>query len=294
MGAPRFLRPAILQLVAGELWAVDVLQPVAAVLDPASGAVRRLLSWPPLPPAAERRWQGEWRALSDGAALWVQAAPGPAARVLPDGTVTVATVRTTADPQGSRLAAAGPAGAWLVPGPPLQDITTDPTAPPPDGGWTPLLLAAPDGTVRVVVVEHPVLDVVGTPDGTVLAVDTGRGARRDLGAGHWSWEPEPTWLLVRADAPVPDRISTVTAVVTDAPAVPASRTNDALFLWHPDTLDDAEGRREAPVEVAGGLLWRAGRGAGRGAVVFPAGGPRAPPPPRGGPPPGALGGGGRR
>src|SRR4051794_15781399 len=186
MGAPRFLRPAILQLVAGELWAVDVLQPVAAVVDPPSGEVRRLVSWPMLPAAPDHRWQGEWLALSDGEALWAQAGSGPAARVLPDGEVTLATVRTTTDTQPLRLAAAGPQGAWLVPDPPLQDITSAPDAPPPDQGWWRLLLAAADGTVRTVVVAHPVHAVVGTASGTALAVDTGRGTRRDLGAGHWT------------------------------------------------------------------------------------------------------------
>jgi hypothetical protein len=258
MGAPRLLRPAILRLVAGELWAVDVLQPVAAVVDPLSGQVRRLVSWPMLPAASEHRWQGEWLALADGEALWVQAGSGPAARVLSDGEVTVATVRTTADTQPLQLAAAGPQGAWLVPDPPLQDITSVPDAPPPEGGWCRLLLAAPDGTVRTVIVEHPVHAVVGTASGTALAVDTGRGTRRDLGVGHWSWEPEPVWLLVPDDEPVPDRISAETAVPTDPPAVVASRMNDALFLWDPDTLDDPEGRREAPIEPAGGLMWRAG------------------------------------
>src|SRR5690348_4118610 len=136
MSGPRYLRPAILQVVGEELWAVDAVQPVAAVLDPSSGMVRRLVSWPSLPPSPQHRWQGEWRALSDGEALWVQAGDGPAARVLPSGEVVVATVTTTTDVRRLRLAAAGRHGAWLVPDPPLQDITRDPDAPPPEHGWS--------------------------------------------------------------------------------------------------------------------------------------------------------------
>jgi hypothetical protein len=268
MSAPRYLRPAILQVVANELWVVDVVQPVAAVVDPTSGSLLRVVSWPALPPAAEHRWQGEWLALSDGEALWVQAGSGAAARVLPDGEVVVATVHTTTDTQPFRLAAAGPRGAWLAPDPPPQHITRAADAPPPDHGWSRVLLAAPDGSVRVVVVEHPVLDVVGTGSGTALAVDTGHGARRDLGAGHWSWEPETAWLLVPDDEPVPERIAADTAPRMDPPTVPCSAiAGSGLFLWHPDTLDDPEGRHEAPIEPAGGLVWRAGWNARSGSFV---------------------------
>src|SRR4051795_13733972 len=126
MATPRYLRPAILQMVAGELWALDVLQPVAAVLDPMTGVVRNLVDWSSLPPAPEHRWQGEWRALSDGTALWVQAGSGPAARVLPSGEVTVATARTTTDTQSLRLAAVGGGGAWVGAGPPPAGHTGRP------------------------------------------------------------------------------------------------------------------------------------------------------------------------
>lgn len=186
MSASRLLRSAHLQIVADDLWVVDELHPVAAVLDPSSGSVRRVVAWPQVPPWHEAVDE-EWRTLSDGEALWVQSGDGPPGRVSRDGGVVVATVRTTASLERWRLAAAGPSGAWLVGEAPVQDIAASPDAPPPSAGSGRLLVAAPDGDLHQVLVEHPVHDVLGTDDAVLVQVDTGRGQRIDLAGGlRWA------------------------------------------------------------------------------------------------------------
>ena len=128
------------------------------------------------------------RTLSDGDALWVQSADGPPGRVSPDGSVVVATVRTTASLEGWRLAAACPRGRGSSARHPVQDIAASPDAPAPSRVHGRPPAAAPYGDQHHVV-EHPVHDVLGTDDGVLVQVDTGRGERIDLGVGSWSWEP---------------------------------------------------------------------------------------------------------
>lgn len=259
MSQPRFLRPAHLQMVGGQLWVVDASQPVAAVLDLDTGGVDRLVSWPQLPAAADHDWRGEWRVLSDGGGLWVQAGDGPVARVTGDGTVTVATVRTTTDTGGYRLAAAGRHGAWLVGPAPLQDIASSPDAPPPGRGWSRLLVAAPDGSVTAVTVQAPVVDVVGTDAGVYLLVESGRGTRRDLGVGHWDWVPEPLWLRVPWSAEVPTTLTVGSHLVEEPPVVPSSRVPGRLFMWHPSTdPEDPTAADPGADEPAGAWRWRLG------------------------------------
>ena len=255
MSTTRSLRPAHLQLVAGELWAIDEVHPVAAVLDPSSGGFRRLVSWPQVPPWHEALDE-EWRTLSDGSALWVQSGHGPPARITPDGGVVVATVRTTASPARWRLSAAGPSGAWLVGERPAQDIAASPDAPPPSDGGGELLVATPDGGVRTVFVAHPVHGLVGTPDGVLVQVDTGRGERVDLGLGSWSWEPWHEWLLVPWSEGFPDVVAIGSQRTVPAPRVPSPRLPGRPVMWH-DTDEDAGSEAER-TDVAGSLRWHVG------------------------------------
>ena len=255
MRAPRSLHPAHLQVVAGELWVIDAVQPVAAVVEPATGELDRLVGWPQVPPwheASER----EWRTLSDGDALWVQSGFGPPARVTADGAV-VATVRTTGTPERWRLAAAGPGGAWLAADPPPQDLADAADAPPPWGTASRLLAATASGEVREVVVEHGVHDVLGGDDGVLIQVDTGRGERRDLGQGTWSWEPSHEWLLV----PWTDQarvVSTATHRTVPPPRLPSPRLPGWSFLWHDPDPEDGGPTEARRWDVSGDLSWHLG------------------------------------
>jgi hypothetical protein len=256
----RPLRPAHLQLVAGELWAIDAIQPVAAVLDPVSGEFRRLVSWPEVPPwhtASEY----EWRTLSAGDALWVQSGYGPPARVTPDGEVVAATVRTESAPASWRLAAAGPGGAWLMGYPPLDDDAAAPDTPPPGGGLTRLLAVSPEGDVREVVVEHAVHDVVGTGQGALIAVDTGRGRRVNIGHGtrpFWRWRPEIEWLLVHWNEGAPPVVSTGTHRTVATPRLPSTAVNGRRFMWHGRDREYGRPTEAERADVAGGLRWELG------------------------------------
>lgn len=257
MREPRPLDPAHLHVVGDELWVVDAVQPVAAVLDPATGALRRLVGWPDVP-AWHEASDPEWRTLSDGDALWVQSGSGPPARVAPDGAVVVATVRTTATPERWRLAAAGPGGAWLVGQGPVQDIAASPDAPPPADGGSRLLVAARDGDVREVVVQHPVHDVLGTAEGVLVQVDTGRGRRIDLDLGSWSWEPDHEWLSVPWSHGMPEVVSVRSHATVPAPLVPSARLPGWPFLWHGTDEGDAAGAGATRHDIAGGLRWLLG------------------------------------
>ena len=53
MSAPsserRFLRPRYILFAADRLWVIDETQPVAVLLDPGSGQIDRIVSWPEIP-----------------------------------------------------------------------------------------------------------------------------------------------------------------------------------------------------------------------------------------------------
>lgn len=105
----RFLRPSILALLPSGLWALDGFHPVAAVLDPDTGALRRVVSWAEVPVAYGDAEGTFPLAHGDGTGLWVQHdQQGPVLRVDEDG--LAAAVWT----DGFQLAACGPGVAWCV------------------------------------------------------------------------------------------------------------------------------------------------------------------------------------
>lgn len=83
----RFLRPSVLALLPSGLWALDEFHPVAVVLDPDTGALRRVVSWPEVPPPGPL---DPFTALptvhSDGTGLWLHRDPqGPLVRIDENG-----------------------------------------------------------------------------------------------------------------------------------------------------------------------------------------------------------------
>ncbi|MEO6881334.1 MAG: hypothetical protein ABI181_10385 [Mycobacteriaceae bacterium] len=49
----RGLRPNFLTMIGDELWVLDAAQPVGAILDPQTGAVQGIRSWPQRPPSVK-------------------------------------------------------------------------------------------------------------------------------------------------------------------------------------------------------------------------------------------------
>ena len=247
----RALRPDRLVLLRSGLWAVDGAQPVAAVLDPDTGAVRRVVAWPEVPPpsAAEDLWPPA-RVLGDGTSLWVQHGAGaPVVRVDLDGTAVAAW------PDGAWLAACGPTGAWCTAPPPEQVLVRD--GDPLELGLLPdrLLHVAPDGTVTVVATDRPVRSVRATPDALEVRLDDEPATLHELGAGTSEVEPSQRVLRLPWQEPLPASVTVADA----APPVGPDEVDDEHDAtadggrWHAPWCDLDE-----PGLPALGLVWHLG------------------------------------
>ena len=187
----RFLRPGwLIELDCG-LCAVDATQPVAAVLDPRDGRVRRVLSWRALPaPAVHARPV----VLGDGTCLWVQQDPGaPVVRIDPDaidpngtgtGTDGIAAAGWVGgqdvDPASlQRLAACAPGVAWCATPAPQAEYVRHGERPRPFLGFGRLQQVHADGRVLSVVMDRGVQELRASPEGLLVgAVGDGYGLRR--------------------------------------------------------------------------------------------------------------------
>ena len=249
--AVRALRPDRLVLLRSGLWVVDRTQPVAAVLDPATGAVRHVVSWAALPPPAalEDLWPPA-RVVGDGASLWVQQGVGtPVVRVDVDGIVVAAW------PDGAWLAACGPTGAWCTSSPPQQVLVRDDD--PLELGLLPdrLLHVAPDGTVTTVPTDRPVRSVRATPDALEVRLDDDPATLHELGAGTAELEPSQRVVRLPWSEPLPASLSVGDA----APPVGVDELDDDHDAvrdggrWHAPWCDHDE-----PGLPAVGLVWHLG------------------------------------
>ncbi|MEV6348141.1 hypothetical protein [Actinoplanes sp. NPDC051851] len=190
----RFLRPGYAVAAGDLLWVVDRLQPVAALLDAATGVVRRLVSWPDLPPPPVDE---QWRVLGWGADLWVQPGRGgPVARVTPDGEVY------GGYSAGRWLYAVEARGAWCS-DPPDQVLLSGPDEEPPELGSHRLFLVAPDGGSRYVDVDRPVRDIVVGEDAVYLEVDELPYTKHHIGCETFDVTWRSAWLKV-PPGPVPE------------------------------------------------------------------------------------------
>ncbi len=195
----RALRPnRVLDLPSG-LWVLDAFQPVAAILDP-DGTVRRLVSWPELPPALRIEPWPAPRVCSDGSGLWTQQqSSGPLVRVGVDG------VTTTAWTGGLLLAACGPDVVWCGPEPRRQELVDGPDPHPAGGGGTDRLLrVAADGACASVFVDRPVRALSTDAQGLLVQVDLDGWTLEHLGAElcgdcSTSW-PDPTRRSTRTSS----------------------------------------------------------------------------------------------
>ncbi len=175
----RFLRPGWLIPFESGLWAIDEFQPVAAVLDLGSGAVRDVASWLELPPAAAPCNSGP-AVMSDGTSLWTQQQrSGPLLRVGPDGEYAAAWT------DGLQLAACGPGEAWCTPPVPNQELLRGAAAQPMPlfgSGISPLLRVRADGRQDTVWIDRPIRAVSAADQALIVTVDDDPWQLRHLGA----------------------------------------------------------------------------------------------------------------
>ena len=98
------LQPRQIFFSAGYIWVLDTQQPVAALIDPSTRQLARLVDWSELPPGSRTP-----TTVSDDYGLWVQhGRPGPITRVGPGG------IEFAEYSDDCALVGAGPFGAWCV------------------------------------------------------------------------------------------------------------------------------------------------------------------------------------
>lgn len=238
----RGLRPGFLTLASGRLWAVDAFQPVAAVLEPESGTVEQLVSWRELPPpmASEVPGLGQ-RVLGSSAGLWVQPYDGgPVGLIGAEGLVLAGYCA------GLRLSGTTSAGAWCGPRRKRRELVKRP--PEPEN----VLCLGKDGTTRTVTVDRPIGELRTGPDGLYVRVRANPAEHDTDPPPLGKPDPGETWLHLRDDAPLPQRLSRS----EHGDAAPAPRPDPILTgnpgpgTWHsPDRTDRI---------VVGQLHWSVG------------------------------------
>lgn len=244
----RFLTPGRLAQLGSGLWAVDRLQPVAAVLDPHDGAVRRVVSWPDLPPPAVEA-RSRRTVLDDGTSLWVQEeSGGPVARVTTGGTAATGLVDGSDDPSVRQsLALCRNGVAWCAStatGYEVLDRDAPPFEPTRRGQ---LQRVDADGRVHTVVLDRGVREVRESPQGLLVAAvgdDVHRRPRWDgdrdrVGHGtRWyllPWHVSPPFSLT-------ERFALPAGFQPPARDAPASLVTQSVAGY-------------GPVARSGGLEW---------------------------------------
>lgn len=244
----RHLRAGRLIELESGLWAVDVAQPVAAVLDPLTGAVRGTVSWSELPPGPPGEVWPPARVLGDGSSLWAQQEEcGPLVRVGLHGMAAAAWTN------GLHLAACGPGVAWCAPRRPDQDLVHGAGAHPVRGLHPDRLLrVADDGRCVTVRVESRVRRVQAEPDALLVEVDVEPWHVHHLGTEIYEVVWSTRWLRLPWQADVPATLS-VHSHGLPAGAGPTRRYDDGGRLHGPWHEPDA-----GPPVQAGGRQWHVG------------------------------------
>lgn len=247
----RTLRPGRLFTTTAGVWVLDVAQPVAAVLDPADGTVRRLVSWTELSPPPPGH---SMTARVDDDALWVQNGPGdPLLRVQVDG------VRTAVWTAGSSLAAAGRSSAWCVSPPAPQEILHGAGAAPVGwGGAGTLVRADADGRVHRVHTDRPVRGLHTAADALWVQLDVEPWTLRELGEEAFEVAWSSRWVPLSWGGDLPEQVVAASGQETAPVGAVADFAGDGF--WHTRACDpDGSPERGAAVH-AGGWTWRAGWG----------------------------------
>lgn len=246
----RFLRPGWLITLDSGLWAVDEFHPVAAILDPNSGAVRHVVSWPGLPPAPlSTEWPGPM-VVGDGHCLLAQQGSRSAlVCVDPDGP------RDAVWTDGLRLGAGGFGEVWCLPPPPpqQQQLVSGPHARVPSAaGYHRLLRVRADGQCKYVTVDRAVRALDATPESLVICVDDDPSRVRHLGADTYNVGWTRRYLSIPWGAELPDQISVAESATSDQ--LPPGIRKQPNMSWYDDS--ETGGRGLYPVA---GVWWQLGR-----------------------------------
>jgi hypothetical protein len=258
MSAPsserRLLRPRCIRFAAGRLWVIDETQPVAALLEPTSGQIDRMVSWPEIPSPSPAP-----TIASHADRVWLQYR---GTDVL--ACVTVDGVHHAEYLEGTHLLIAGSSGAWCFrPKRTRDDVarTADEPPLPRPQSRPPLLLAHPGGGTSPI-------DV----DGVLVAADFDEQSVH-LGVEHTPWSrtyrgtPTPagyvlqqskSWIHLPLDA------STTRIELDDYPR------SQADGAWHTNeyadiTYNELHRRKRA---IGDGVRWHWGVTGRHGGVLI--------------------------
>lgn len=244
----RFLRPGFLVPVGEQLWAVDEFQPVAAVLDPRSRAVERLVSWPrlPAPPVSNSPWWDGWRIFGAPDGLWAQPFAGsPVAWIDTRGLVQASYSA------GRRLCGATAAGAWCGPEPRNRHALVQRPAEPED-----VLCIQRNGTTRAVTVDRPIGRLSTADDEVYACVRADPTEQPDDLPPTGKPDTGEVWLRLPGEQPIPERLTRA----EHGDASPPPRSEPLLpgnhapgSPWH--SAPPTSGRSAA---LAAGLRWKVG------------------------------------
>lgn len=258
MSAPsserRFLRPRYILSAADRLWVIDETQPVAVLLDPGSGQIDRIVSWPEIPSPSPTL-----TVASHGDHVWLQySGTDVLACVTADG------VHHAEYLEGTHLLTAGPSGAWCFrPTRMRDDVARTAAAPPllrPQPG-PPLILAHTGGGTSPI----GVAGVLVTADFDEYSVH--------LGVEHAPWSrtyrdnPTPTGYVLRQSKSwihLPLNAETTHIELDD---YPRSRADG---VWHTseyaDTTYNEQHRRKRA--LGDGIRWHWGTPSKRSGVLL--------------------------
>jgi len=231
------------------VWVLDEFQPVAAVLDPDTGALRRLVSWAQLPPPPPGE---DVVVCADGDGLWVQHGRlGPLVRVDLDG------ISATAWTEGLVLTAAGAGSAWctsLAPAAKLvHSAEAEPVAFP---GGAVVARVDRDARVQRVFTDAPVSAVLTSDEALWVQLDVAPWSLRNLGTEIHEVVWSSRWLPLAWAGDLPDRVDAA-AGQSEQPAATATRPGGE-GRWHGHFYDPEADLDSDEVVAAAGVVWRLG------------------------------------
>ncbi|MCF3941119.1 hypothetical protein [Gordonia tangerina] len=247
-------RPSEVFFSAGYVWVLDAIQPVAALFDPATQEVVRLVSWPEM--ASDLRRPFRRRIDVDDQGFWIQYAPDePLGRIGPDGLIFATYTH------GAELICCGVDGAWLKPpAPKRNDISPTPDRPPRREPKSTLLHVDRTGSMSTIPVDGIVFHAHAEEGTLFVSVHHEPWTRELVDYGD---TPPPTggdryrvvWansgLSVRLDAPHPDAL-----VRPDHIATTWSKDTSYTQDYADPTYNEAHLRKRA---VGYGVRWHWGR-----------------------------------
>jgi hypothetical protein len=246
----RALRPDRLLELSSGLWAVDVCQPVGAVLDPATGALRDLVSWRDLPAAPAKTDWPRPQLMGDGDDLWVQEHPaGPLVRVTRQG------IGTAVWTNGLHLAACHAGVAWCQQWGRTQELVNGADAQPMVwSGMDRLLRVDAAGRSREILVDAPVRHVYATPEAAWVWLEVGPWSLHSLGADTYQVVWTRRWLRLPWDEQPPGELTAALHGQESGPAEDQPLNDPEAGRW-PDPWYEPS---SPATVVAAGCTWRLG------------------------------------